>query len=180
MIRWSSSFQEAATLAKCTPAGLTEKISHMLAEIRGLHAENESLKSKAAKDAMGDITDRMQQVGDLSFLAAAVPDVDMNGLRDLGDDLKAKMGEGVVVLASAKDGKVSLIAMATDGAVKKGAHAGNLIKGIAGLVGGGGGGRPNMAQAGGKKPEGIDAALAEARLFWRARSDERQELLWQR
>ncbi len=93
----------------------------------------------------------------------AVPDVDMNGLRDLGDDLKAKMGEGVVVLASAKDGKVSLIAMATDGAVKKGAHAGNLIKGIAGLVGGGGGGRPNMAQAGGKKPEGIDAALAEAK-----------------
>ena len=155
--------QEAATLAKCTPAGLTEKISHMLAEIRSLHAENESLKSKAAKDAMGDITDRMQQVGDLSFLAAAVPDVDMNGLRDLGDDLKAKMGEGVVVLASAKDGKVSLIAMATDGAVKKGAHAGNLIKGIAGLVGGGGGGRPNMAQAGGKKPEGIDAALAEAK-----------------
>ena len=155
--------QEAATLAKCTPAGLTEKISHMLAEIRSLHAENESLKSKAAKDAMGDITDRMQQVGDLSFLAAAVPDVDMNGLRDLGDDLKAKMGEGVVVLASAKDGKVSLIAMATDGAVKKGAHAGNLIKGIAGLVGGGGGGRPNMAQAGGKKPDGIDAALAEAK-----------------
>ena len=155
--------QEAATLAKCTPAGLTEKISHMLAEIRSLHAENESLKSKAAKDAMGDITDRMQQVGDLSFLAVAVPDVDMNGLRDLGDDLKAKMGEGVVVLASAKDGKVSLIAMATDGAVKKGGHAGNLIKGIAGLVGGGGGGRPNMAQAGGKKPEGIDAALAEAK-----------------
>ena len=92
-----------------------------------------------------------------------MPDVDMNGLRDLGDDLKAKMGEGVVVLASAKDGKVSLIAMATDGAVKKGAHAGNLIKGIAGLVGGGGGGRPNMAQAGGKKPDGIDAALAEAK-----------------
>ena len=95
--------------------------------------------------------------------SVAVPDVDMNGLRDLGDDLKAKMGEGVVVLASAKDGKVSLIAMATDGAVKKGAHAGNLIKGIAGLVGGGGGGRPNMAQAGGKKPDGIDAALAEAK-----------------
>ena len=153
--------QEAATLAKCTPAGLTEKISHMLAEIRSLHAENESLKSKVAKDAMGDITDRMQQVGDLSFLAAAVPDVDMNGLRDLGDDLKAKMGEGVVVLASAKDGKVSLIAMATDGAVKKGAHAGNLIKGIAGLVGGGGGGRPNMAQAGGKNPEKIGEAIAK-------------------
>ena len=114
----------------------------------------------------------MQQVGDLSFLAVAVPDVDMNGLRDLGDDLKAKMGEGVVVLASAKDGKVSLIAMATDGAVKKGAHAGNLIKGIAGLVGGGGGGRPNMAQAGGKSRRASTQLWRRRRLFWRARSDE--------
>ena len=88
--------------------------------------------------------------------------LDMNGLRDLGDQLKEKLGEGVVVLASAKDGKVNLIAMATDAAMKQGAHAGNLIKGIAALVGGGGGGRPNMAQAGGKNPAGIDAAIAEA------------------
>lgn len=79
----------------------------------------------------------------------------MNGLRDLGDQLKDKLGEGVVVLLSAKDGKVNMVAMATDGAVKAGAHAGNLIKGIAALVGGGGGGRPNMAQAGGKNPAGI-------------------------
>ena len=77
---------------------------------------------------------------------------------------KVTIGLGAFIQSSyAKDGKVSLIAMATDGAVKKGAHAGNLIKGIAGLVGGGGGGRPNMAQAGGKKPDGIDAALAEAK-----------------
>ena len=86
----------------------------------------------------------------------------MNGLRDLGDQLKAKIGDGVVVLASSADGKVNLIAMATDAAMAKGAHAGNLIKGIAGFVGGGGGGRPNMAQAGGKKPEGIDNAISEA------------------
>ena len=85
----------------------------------------------------------------------------MNGLRDLGDQLKEKLGEGVVVLASAVDGKVSLVAMATDTAVKSGAHAGNLIKAIAGLVGGGGGGRPNMAQAGGKNPAGIDDAIAK-------------------
>ena len=82
--------------------------------------------------------------------------------RDLGDQLKEKLGEGVVMLASAKDGKVNLVAMATDGALKKGAHAGNLIKGVAGLVGGGGGGRPNMAQAGGKNPDGIPEAIAEA------------------
>ena len=87
--------------------------------------------------------------------------VDMNGLRDLGDQLKEKLGEGVVVLASSNDGKVNLIAMATDGAMEKGAHAGNLIKAIAAKVGGGGGGRPNMAQAGGKNPAGIPDAIAE-------------------
>ena len=86
----------------------------------------------------------------------------MNGLRDLGDQLKDKLGDGVVVLASELDGKVNLIAMATDGVQTKGAHAGNLIKGIAALVGGGGGGRPNMAQAGGKNPAGIPNAIAEA------------------
>ena len=87
----------------------------------------------------------------------------MNGLRDLGDQLKEKLGEGVIVLASVTDGKVSLLAMATDEAQKKGAHAGNLIKGIAALVGGGGGGRPNMAQAGGKNPAGVDEALLKAK-----------------
>ena len=154
---------EAAELAKATPATLAEKITHLLAENKELHAQNESLKSKAAKDAMGDATDKMETVKDISFLASAVPGVDMNGLRDLGDDLKAKMEDGVVVLASEKDGKVTLLAMATDGAIKKGAHAGNLIKAIAGLVGGGGGGRPNMAQAGGKNPAGIGDALTEAK-----------------
>ncbi len=86
----------------------------------------------------------------------------MNGLRNLGDQVKDKSGEGVVVIASVMDGKVSLMATATDEAQKKGAHAGNLIKAIAGLVGGGGGGRPNMAQAGGKNPAGIEEALKKA------------------
>ena len=86
----------------------------------------------------------------------------MNGLRELGDSLKEQLGEGVVLLASAVGGKVSLVAMATDGAVKAGAHAGNLIKAVAGMVGGGGGGRPNMAQAGGKNPAGIPEAVAAA------------------
>ena len=100
----------------------------------------------------------------MKLLAAKVEGVDMNGLRDLGDQLQEKLGEGVVLyLASVNDGKVSLMATATDGAMRKGAHAGNLIKGIAALVGGGGGGRPNMAQAGGKNPAGIDAALEEAK-----------------
>ncbi len=112
---------------------------------------------------MGDATDQITEVKGLPLLAAKIEGVDMNGLRELGDQLKEKLGEGVVVLASAVDGKVSLMAMATDGAVKKGAHAGNLIKAIASLVGGGGGGRPNMAQAGGKNPEGIDQAVASVK-----------------
>lgn len=151
----------AAKAAKATPANLVEKIEHMAAEIKALQSENESLKSKAAKEALGDVMNQVIEVKGVKLLATRVDGVDMNGLRDLGDQLKAKLGDGVVVLASSVDGKVNLVAMATDAAMAKGAHAGNLIKGIAALVGGGGGGRPNMAQAGGKNPEGIEQAINE-------------------
>lgn len=151
----------AAKAVKATPANLVEKIEHMAAEIKALQSENESLKSKAAKEALGDVMNQVIEVKGVKLLATRVDGVDMNGLRDLGDQLKAKLGDGVVVLASSVDGKVNLVAMATDAAMAKGAHAGNLIKGIAALVGGGGGGRPNMAQAGGKNPEGIEQAINE-------------------
>ncbi|HAT88156.1 MAG TPA: alanine--tRNA ligase, partial [Roseburia sp.] len=154
---------EAAKAAKATPATLTEKIEHMQAEIKALTSENESLKSKAAKEALGDVMDQVVEVKGVKLLASAVDGVDMNGLRDLGDQLKDQLGEGVIVLASSCEGKVNLIVMATDAAMKQGAHAGNLIKSIAGKVGGGGGGRPNMAQAGGKNPAGIPDAIAEAK-----------------
>ena len=156
--------EAAAKAAKATPATLVEKIGHMQAEIKALTSENESLKSKAAQEALGDVMDQVVEVKGVKLLASSVDGVDMNGLRDLGDQLKAQLGEGVVVLASSCDGKVNLIAMATDGAMKQGAHAGNLIKSIAGKVGGGGGGRPNMAQAGGKNPAGIADAIAEAKV----------------
>nr|WP_317380111.1 alanine--tRNA ligase [uncultured Faecalimonas sp.] len=154
---------EAAKLLKATPENLAEKISHLLAETKALHSEIESLKSKAAQEAVGDVMNQVEEISGVKTLAVRVEDVDMGGLRDLGDQLKEKLGEGVVVIASAADGKVSLMATATEGAVKKGAHAGNLIKAIAGLVGGGGGGRPNMAQAGGKNPAGIEEALTKAK-----------------
>ncbi len=149
----------AAKTLKTNPASLVEKCEHLLAELKAVQSENESLKAKAAQEALGDVTDSVAEVKGVKYIAKAVAGVDMNGLRDLGDQLKEKLGEGVVVLASEKDGKVNLIAMATDGAMKQGAHAGNLIKGIAALVGGGGGGRPNMAQAGGKNPAGIPQAV---------------------
>ena len=137
-------------------------VKHYLIDVLNPEEEfNVAVFQKMAKEAMGDVSDQVTEVKGVKLIAAKVDDVDMNGLRDLGDQLKEKLGEGVIVLASAAAGKVSLVAMATDEAVKKGAHAGNLIKGIAGLVGGGGGGRPNMAQAGGKNPDGIDAAIAK-------------------
>ncbi len=151
--------EAAAQILKVPVSGVEERIRHLLAEVKALQSENESLKSRAARDAMGDVMDRVAQVKGVKYLAVSVKDVDMNGLRELGDQLKEKLGEGVVVLASEAEGKVNLIAMATDGAMAAGAHAGNLIKGIAKLVGGGGGGRPGMAQAGGKNPAGIPAAL---------------------
>lgn len=161
--RLEETINEAVKLVKTNPAGLVEKLEHLMADMKALQSENESLKSKAAKDALGDVMNQVIEVQGVKLLAASVSGVDMNGLRDLGDQLKEKLEEGVVVLASDLDGKVNLVAMATEEAMKKGAHAGNLIKAIAGKVGGGGGGRPNMAQAGGKNPAGIADAIAETK-----------------
>ncbi len=152
--------QLAKTL-KTTPAELSDRAEHLLKEVKELQSENESLKSKLAQESLGDVSDQVTEVKGVKVLAAAVDGVDMNGLRDLGDQLKEKLREGVVVLASSMGGKVSLLAMATPGAMEKGAHAGNLIKAAAAIVGGGGGGRPNMAQAGGKNPEKIGEAIAK-------------------
>ena len=153
---------EIAAMLKTSPAEIEEKIAHLQAEVKALHSENESLKAKMAQEAVGDVLNQVQDVKGVKLLAVSLTDVDMNGLRDLGDQLKEKLGEGVVVLASVAGGKVSLLAMVTEEAQKAGAHAGNLIKGMAAIVGGGGGGRPNMAQAGGKNPDKVPEALDAA------------------
>ena len=153
---------EAAKAAKAEPHKLAEKIQSMLDEIKALSAENEKLKDQIAKSEVADVMDQVVEAGDYKVLPVSVKDVDMNALRTLGDDLKGKIGSGVVILASDMGGKVNLIVTATDDAVKAGAHAGKIIKEAAALVGGGGGGRPNMAQAGGKNPAGIKAALEKA------------------
>ena len=154
---------KAAQVLKTTPVQVAERAEAVLAELKEARSECEALKSKLAKDALGSGEQSVEMVGNVKLIAAKLEGVDMNGLRELGDSLKEKLGEGVVVLASVTDGKVNLMATATDGAVKAGAHAGNLIKGIASLVGGGGGGRPGMAQAGGKNPAGTDNALAKVK-----------------
>lgn len=155
--------QEAAKLVKASTSELQEKLAHLMAENKALHSENESLKSKMAQSSLGDVMDKVEEVKGVKLLAVKLDNVDMNGLRDLGDQLKDKLEDCVVVLASVKDGKVSLMAMATQSAMDAGAHAGNLVKVLAKEVGGGGGGRPNMAQAGGKDPSKVDAAISMAK-----------------
>ncbi|MGF7003048.1 alanyl-tRNA synthetase [Lachnospiraceae bacterium PFB1-21] len=161
--RLENTLSEIAGKAKTTPDKLEERVENLLKENKALSSEVESLKSKLAKDSMGDVSEKIERIGDFAFIATAVEGIDMNGLRDLGDQLKTKVGSGMVVLASKNGDKVNLIAMATDDAIKGGAHAGNLIKEVAPMVGGGGGGRPNMAQAGGKNPDKISEAMAKAK-----------------
>ncbi len=153
---------DAARVAKAEPAKLADRIQSLLDEVKSLHSENAKLKDQIAKSEVADVMKDVVEVGAYKVLPVAVKDVDMNALRTLGDDLKAKIGSGIVVLASDNGEKVNLIVTATDDAVKAGAHAGKIIKEAAGLVGGGGGGRPNMAQAGGKNAAGIPDALAKA------------------
>lgn len=150
----------AAAAAKTEPDRLTARIEGLLEEVKRLTQENQKLKAEAAKSAASDVMGNAVQAGDVTILPVALTDVDMNELRNLGDEFKAKLGKSVVILASNAGGKVNLLVMASDDAVAAGIHAGNIVKKIAPMVGGGGGGRPNMAQAGGKDASRIDAALA--------------------
>ena len=160
--RMEAEMNEAAALVRATPATLSEHIRALQKELKSVLSENEAIKAKEAKASLGSVMDKVTDVKGVPFVAAHIGGIDANELRTLGDDLKAKTG-GVILLISDKDGKVSMVAMASDEAVKRGAHAGNLIKSIAAAVGGGGGGRPNMAQAGGKNPGGIEKALQQAK-----------------
>ncbi|WP_394266331.1 alanine--tRNA ligase [Anaerotignum sp.] len=155
--------KEICRLVKSTPDKLLARLEQLLAEQKETAKELEKLKAKMAGGAADEMLNSKVEIGGVAVLAAEVKDMDGNALRTMGDQLKQKLGSGVVVLASGKDGKVNLMAMATDDVVKKGVHAGNIIKGAAAVCGGGGGGRPNMAQAGGKDPSKIAEALEKAK-----------------
>ena len=155
--------KEASEAAKTESVQLVRRIHTMNDEIKALSSENEKLKAELANNALGDVSDNVVEIKGVKFVATKVDNVDMNELRNLGDKIKNEIGSGIVLVVSAiGSDKVNMIAMATDDAVAKGAHAGNLIKAVASLVGGGGGGRPNMAQAGGKNPAGIPELLKKA------------------
>ena len=150
-------------MVKSTPDKLLARLEQILAEQKETAKELEKLKAKMAGGAADEILNNKTEIGGIGVLAAEVKDADANALRTMGDQLKQKLGSGVIVLASGKDGKVNLVVMATDDVVKKGVHAGNIIKAAAAVCGGGGGGRPNMAQAGGKDASKIAQALEEAK-----------------
>ncbi len=148
-----------ASLLKSKDAEVEDKLAHLLTQVKELTAENESLKNKLAQNAVGDVTDKAVEMGGIKVLATRVPALDTAGLRELGDQLRDKIGEGVVVLVTTGEDKVSILAVATAGAVAKGAHAGNIVREIAAVCGGKGGGRPDSAMAGGKDVTKADAVV---------------------
>lgn len=147
---------------KSTPDEALSKVKHLNAELKEANSQIEALKAKAAQASLGDVSSEAEEVNGIKILVRKLENTDMNAMRSLSDSLKEKLGEAVIVFATANGGKVSLMAAATDGAVKKGAHAGNIVKAAAKIAGGGGGGRPNMAQAGGRDASKIEEALKEA------------------
>lgn len=146
---------------KCSEKDILNKINIITNEVKEKEKEINKLKSKLASGSEDDIINSIKDVKGIKFAAMELKDVDSNSLRDLADKTRDKIGEGVVVLGSSIDGKVQLIAMATKGAVSRGVNCGKIIKEVAAICGGGGGGRPDMAQAGGKNPEKLKEAIAE-------------------
>ena len=141
---------------------LEQKLNELERKLDDGLNELKKLKAKLANESVGDALDNVVEVKGVKFLATKVSDVDMNGLRNLGDQLKEKMGGGVVVIVSTTNDKANVIVMADNDAISKGAHAGNMIKKIAAACGGGGGGKADMAQAGAKDPSKISDAFKVA------------------
>lgn len=151
--------REAAGLLKANVADVPKRVDALLAQAKETARENESLKDKLAGIEAGSLTDRIKQVGSIPLLVAQVGASDMNSLRTMVDQMKSKLGSAVIVLGSASEDKVNLVVAVTDDLVKRGCHAGKLIKEVAARCGGSGGGRPDMAQAGGKEPAKLGEAL---------------------
>ncbi len=152
--------QTVATLLKTKPNDIVHRTEILLSDLKDLQRENESLTAKLANIEAGSMLNHIQEVNGIKVVANKVQAADMNTLRNMADDLKQKLGSGIIVLASAQNDKVNIIAAVTKDLIEKGYHAGKLVKEVAVRCGGGGGGRPDMAQAGGKDPSKIEEAIA--------------------
>lgn len=157
--------EEVSTILKTNPDNVLKKATSILSEIKELKQEIEKLKAKTAGNIVEDILNTVDEINNIKVITKKVSDFDNNGLKNLGDQLKDKLKSGVIVLASDKDNKVNFLVMVTDDIVKKGIHAGKIIKEVSAIAYGSGGGRPNMAQAGAKDISKIDDALAYAKEF---------------
>lgn len=165
MEQMDETIHEASDVLKTSPDQLLNRLEEM--EEQNKHKEKviDELKQKFAGNAAADIHQQVVVINGIQTTVASVDEMDMDELRNISDLLKDRMGSGIVVLGTASGQKVNFIATATQDVVKKGFHAGKLIKEVAKVAGGGGGGRPDMAQAGGKKPEMLDQALEKAKEF---------------
>ncbi|MFJ9205863.1 alanine--tRNA ligase [Bacillus velezensis] len=157
-----SLLQHAADELKSNVKDVPKRIQSLQAELKEAQRENESLLSKLGNVEAGAILSKVKDIGGVKVLAEKVNAKDMNHLRTMVDDLKAKLGSAVIILGAVQNEKVNLSAGVTKDLIEKGLHAGKMVKQAAEVCGGGGGGRPDMAQAGGKQPEKLEEALASA------------------
>ena len=157
-----NTLKNACSTLKCNEKDIIKRIQGQASEIKEKEKEINELKAKLTSGAEDDIINSAKDINGVKVVVYALEDVDGNALRDLGDKIRNKIGSGVVVLLSKASGKVNLVAMSTKDVINNGIHCGKIIKEVATVVGGGGGGRPDMAQAGGKSPENIDKAMEKA------------------
>ena len=153
---------QTAALLRTPPEQLDRAVRNLYAELQTAQKENARLRGKLAFQQTEQLAADAIRVKDVAVVAAEVPGADMQTLRDMSDWLRNKLGSAVVILATAVDEKPQIIVAVTDDLVKRGVHAGDLVKGVARVVGGGGGGKPSLAQAGGRDLSKLPEALAQA------------------
>jgi alanyl-tRNA synthetase len=155
----SGAVKRVAEMVKVSEPALIEHVEKMLANERALEKQVEQLKNKLAQAAVGSLDAQARTIKDVKVVAARLDGMDRQQMRALADSLRNQWKSAVVVLASVEDGNVAIISAVTKDLTSK-VHAGKLASSVATAVGGKGGGRPDMAEAGGKDPAGLDAALA--------------------
>lgn len=154
------SLEDMSSILKSNKSNLVNKVKALVDDIKEKEKEIENLKSKMASSIADEILSSKVDVEGINLIAYKADNLDMNSLRNLGDKIKDKLGSGVIVLASVSGEKLSFVSMVTKDLLEKGIHAGNIIREVAKATGGGGGGRPDMAQAGGKDISKVDEALS--------------------
>lgn len=154
--------KQSASLLKSNIHDVPKRLDALFGQIKELQRENESLQAKLGSIEAGQLSSQLKQIGDVQLLAAKVNANGMDALRGVADELKAKFESAILVLGAVAEDKVNLVVSVSPDLVKRGYHAGKLIKDIAAICGGGGGGRPDMAQAGGKDPSKLEEALTFA------------------